>query len=70
MQFNPFCGKFLKVEQRFFIKIDTRIMSITPTKEINLIQNFNLDEKTLIRFKKFNRKKGQIASFFQKLRPN
>jgi len=34
------------VEQRFFIKIDTTIMPIIPTKQI--IHNFNFDEKLLI----------------------
>jgi len=29
-------------------------MSITPIKQTILIHNFNLDEKTLISFKKFN----------------
>jgi len=37
--------KFFKVEQRFFIKIDTKIMSITPTKQTILIHNFNFVKK-------------------------
>jgi len=43
-------------------------MSSTPKKETILIYNFNVDEKILIRFKKFYKKKDQIVSFFQKLR--
>jgi len=39
-------------------------MSITSTKKIIIIQNFNFYEKTLIQFKKFNKKKDQIASIF------
>jgi len=44
-------------------------MSITPTKQISLINNFNFNEKSLIHFKKFN-KNYQIASIFQKSGPN
>jgi len=39
--------KFLEAEQRFFIKIDTRIMSITLTKKTILIHNFNFWWKIL-----------------------
>jgi len=31
-------------------------MSITPTKQIIFIHNFNFDDKILVRFKKFNEK--------------
>jgi len=36
------------VEHEFFFKIDTRIMSTTPTKQIIFIYNFNFYEKILI----------------------
>ena len=39
-------------------------MSITPAKQIILIHIFNFDKKTLIQFKKFNKRNDQIASFF------
>ena len=45
-------------------------MSITPTKQTILIHNFNFDEKTLVRFKKFNEKNEKITSFFKKSKPN
>ena len=38
-------------------------MLITSIKQIIFINNFNLDEKSLIHFKKFN-KKDQIVSIF------
>jgi len=41
--------KFIKADQ-LFIKIDSEIMLITPTKQIIFVYNFN--EKTLICFKK------------------
>jgi len=47
MQFDLFFVKFFEAEQEFFIKINFRIMSITPTKQTILIQNFIFDEKTL-----------------------
>jgi len=53
----------------FFIKIDTMIMLITTLKQIILISNFNFDEKSLICFKKFN-KKDHITSVFQTSGPN
>jgi len=40
-------------------------MVITSTKQIILINNFNFNENSLIRFKKFNEKeKDKIASVF------
>jgi len=41
-----FFVKFLGVNKKYFIKIDTKIMLITQTKQIIFINNFNLDEKT------------------------
>ena len=43
-------------------------MSITQTKQTIIIHNFNFDEKTLVRFKKFNEKNNKIASFFSKIK--
>jgi len=43
-------------------------MSITQTKQIILIHNFDVDEKTLVQFKQFNEKMTKIASFFPKSR--
>jgi len=40
----------------FFIKIDTMIMLIISIKQIIIINNFNLYEKSFIHFKKFNKK--------------
>jgi len=48
------------VNKRFFIKIDTMITSI---KQIIFINNFNVDKKSFIRFKKSN-KNNQITSIF------
>jgi len=44
-------------------------MLITLTKQIILTHNLNFNEKTLICFKKLN-KKNQIISIFQESRPN
>jgi len=66
MQFYFFV-KFLKAEQEFFIKIDTTIMSITPTKQT--IHNFNFDEKFLILFNKFNEKMTKLHNIL-KFGPN
>jgi len=63
-----FFVKFLEAKQGCFIKIDTRIMSITLTKKI-IIHNYNFYGKTLIQSNKFNQK-NQIASIFQKSEPN
>jgi len=57
--------KFLEAKQRIFIKIDTRIMSIIPTKETDLIHNFNFDEKTLIQFKKVTIKITKLHHFLK-----
>jgi len=43
MQFDHFV-KFLEMIQVFFIKTNSRIMSLT-TKQTILIHNFNFDEK-------------------------
>jgi len=51
-----FFVKLFEAEQNFFIKIDMRIMSITPTKQTIFIHNFIFDEKTLIRFNKLTKK--------------
>jgi len=51
-------------------KLSPMTMSITQTKQNILIHNFNFDEKTFVRFKKFNKKNDKIASCFQKSRPN
>jgi len=40
-------------------------MSIIPIKETSLIHNFNFDEKTLIRLKKFNRKMTKLHHLLQ-----
>jgi len=66
MQFSYF---HCKADQEFFIKIGTKIMLSTQTKQTILIHNFNFDEKTLFHFKKFN-KTNQIVSHFQKSRSN
>ena len=42
---------------------------IISIKQIIIINNFNFDEKSLIHFKKFN-KKDNSTSIFQNLRPN
>ena len=39
--------KFLEAEQIFFIKIDSKFMSITPIKQTILIHNFNLNKKNI-----------------------
>lgn len=64
-------GSFL-ANQWFFTKIDNRITLITLTKQITLInifnldEGFNFDEKSFICVKKFN-KKDQITSIFSKI---
>jgi len=45
------------------------IMLITSIKQVIIIHNFNFDEKSLIRFKKFN-ENDHIASTFKKSKPN
>jgi len=40
-------------------------MSITPSEQTILIHNFNFDEKTLVRFKKFTEKMKKLHHFFQ-----
>jgi len=55
IQFDIFV-KFFEMGQVFFIKIEIRIMSVILTKQTIIIYNFNSDEKTLIWFKKFNKK--------------
>jgi len=57
--------KFLKAEQDFFTKINTRIMSIRTSKQTIIIHNFNFDEKILVRFKKFIEKMTKLHHFFQ-----
>jgi len=57
--------KFFQGEQEIFTKIYTRTMSITPLKQTILIHNFNFDEKTLVRFKKFIEKITKLHHFFQ-----
>ena len=42
-------------------------MSITSSKQTIIIHNFNFDEKTLFRFKRFFEKNDKIASFFPKI---
>jgi len=44
-------------------------MLITSIKQTIVINNFNFDEKFLIRFKKFN-EKDYVASILHKLEPN
>jgi len=39
------------------------IMLITSIKQIILINNFNYDEKSLIRFKKFNENDQTVSIF-------
>jgi len=41
------------------------MMSITPSKQIILIHNFNFDEKILVRFKKFIERMTKLHYFFQ-----
>jgi len=55
-----FFFKFLETEQEFFIKIDTRIMSIIPIKHTIIIHNFNFDKKLLVQFKKFKEKRTKL----------
>jgi len=59
-----FFVKFIKAEQEFFIKIDMRIMSITPTKQTIFIHNLIFYEKILTIFKKLTKKWQKCINFF------
>jgi len=56
----------LKRSKTFFIKINMRIMSITPTKQTIFIHNFIFYEKILTQFKTL--KEGQKYITFLKNR--
>jgi len=62
MQFDHFHYIFWR-KKGVFIKIDNEIMSITSTKKIIIIYNFNFYEKIFIQFKKFNKNKTKLHYF-------
>jgi len=61
--------KCIQGNEQLSLRLDSEIMLITPTKQTIFIYNFNFNEETSIRFKKFN-ENNQIASIFQNSEPN
>jgi len=61
--------KCIQGNEQLSLRLDSEIMLITPTKQTIFIYNFNFNEETSIRFKKFN-ENNKIASIFQNSEPN
>jgi len=58
-----FFVKIFEAEQKFSIKIDMKIMSMTPTKQTIFIHNFIFYEKEFTRFKKLTKKMTKCTIF-------